>query len=85
MRLPKSGPQGRFDLVFLGAWKPHYKQFFDMVFPRLHPAGVFIAHNVVNNKNKMEPLLRTILAQPSIFTTTVSPSGKDMSIWYETR
>ena len=71
--------------MFLGAWKPDYKQFFEMVFPLLNPAGVFIAHDVVNNKNEMKPFLRTILAQPSIFTTTVSPSGKDMSIWYKTR
>ena len=27
--------QGTFDFVFLDAWKPDYKKFFDMVFPRL--------------------------------------------------
>ena len=31
--------QGQFDLVFLDAWKPDYKKFFDMVFPRVSPAG----------------------------------------------
>src|ERR1043166_7390356 len=38
--------QGTFDLVFLDAWKPDYKRFFDMVYPRLEPGGVFMAHNV---------------------------------------
>src|SRR5262245_38388159 len=39
---------GTFDLVFLDAWKPDYKKFFDLVFPRVDPGGVFVAHNVVN-------------------------------------
>src|SRR6185503_9662294 len=29
--------QGAFDFVFLDAWKPDYRKFFDMVFPRLTP------------------------------------------------
>ena len=77
--------QGTFDLVFLDAWKPDYKKFFDIVFPRLNPGGVFVAHNVVNKKNEMEPFLRTILTHPSLFTTIVSPSGEGMSISYKTR
>ena len=77
--------QGTFDLVFLDAWKPDYKKFFDMVFPRLNPGGVFVAHNVVNKKNEMEPFLRTILGHPSLFTSIVSPSGEGMSVSYKTR
>jgi predicted O-methyltransferase YrrM len=76
---------GTFDLVFLDAWKPDYKKFFDMVYPRLNPAGVFVAHNVVNKKNEMEPFLRTILTHPGLFTTIVSPSGEGMSVSYKTR
>jgi len=77
--------QGPFDLVFLDAWKPDYKRFFDMVFPRLNPGGVLVAHNVVNKKSEMEPFLRTILGHPSLFTTIVSPSGEGMSVSYKTR
>src|SRR5688572_4579896 len=76
---------GTFDLVFLDAWKPDYKKFFDMVYPRLNPGGVFVAHNVVNKKNEMEPFLRTILAHPALYTTIVSPSGEGMSVSYKTR
>jgi predicted O-methyltransferase YrrM len=74
---------GGFDLVFLDAWKPDYKKFFDMVFPRLTPGGVFVAHNVVNKKNEMEPFLKTVHAHPSLFTTIVSPSGEGMSVSYK--
>jgi predicted O-methyltransferase YrrM len=73
---------GTFDFVFLDAWKPDYKKFFDMVFPRLAPGGVFAAHNVVNKKSEMEPFLRTIETHPALFTTVVSPSGEGMSVSY---
>ena len=76
---------GTFDLVFLDAWKPDYKKFFDMVYPRLNPGGVFVAHNVVNKKNEMEPFLQTVLTHPGLFTTIVSPSGEGMSVSYKTR
>ena len=73
---------GTFDFVFLDAWKPDYKKFFDMVFPRLTPGGVFTAHNVVNKKKDMEPFLRTVQGHSSLFTTIVSPSGEGLSVSY---
>ncbi|MGH9348626.1 MAG: O-methyltransferase [Vicinamibacterales bacterium] len=76
---------GAFDLVFLDAWKPDYKKFFDLVFPRLAAGGVFVAHNVVNKKHEMTPFLDTIHAHPALFTTIVSPSGEGMSVSYRTR
>ena len=74
---------GTFDFVFLDAWKPDYKKFFDLVFPRLNPTAIFAAHNVVNKKSEMEPFLRTVLTHPSLFTTIVSPSGEGMSVSYK--
>jgi len=75
--------QGAFDFVFLDAWKPDYKKFFDMVFPRLTPGGLFTAHNVVNKKREMEPFLGAIQNNPALFTTIVSPSGEGMSVSYK--
>jgi predicted O-methyltransferase YrrM len=71
---------GTFDLVFLDAWKPDYKKFFDMVFPRLNPGGVFLAHNVVNKKNEMTDFLTAIQNDPRMFTSIVTPSGEGISI-----
>jgi caffeoyl-CoA O-methyltransferase len=76
---------GSFDLVFLDAWKPDYKKFFDLVFPRLTAGGLFVAHNVVNKKSEMTPFLDTIHSHPSLFTTIVSPSGEGMSVSYKAR
>jgi predicted O-methyltransferase YrrM len=77
--------QGTVDLVFLDAWKPDYKKFFDMVFPRLSSGGVFVAHNVVNKRNEMEPFMQTVLNHPRLFTTVVSPSSEGMSVSYKIR
>jgi predicted O-methyltransferase YrrM len=76
---------GTFDMVFLDAWKPDYKRFFDLVYPRLNAGGLFVAHNVVNKKTEMEPFLATIQTHPSLFTTIVSPSGEGMSVSYKLR
>jgi len=77
--------QGTFDLVFLDAWKPDYKRFFDMVYPRLDPGGVFLAHNVVNKASEMEPFLKVIQNHPGLFTSVVSPGSEGMSVSYKLR
>jgi len=76
---------GAFDVVFLDAWKRDYKRFFDLVYPRLAPGGVLVAHNVRNKADEMKPFLETIHAHPGLFTTIVSPSGEGMSVSYKTR
>jgi predicted O-methyltransferase YrrM len=81
--IPKLG--GSFDFVFLDAWKPDYKRFFELVFPRMTPGGVFTAHNVINKKNDMKPFLDTVQNHKGLFTTIVAPSGEGISISYKTR
>jgi caffeoyl-CoA O-methyltransferase len=76
---------GTFDMVFLDAWKPDYKKFFDLTYPRLVPGGVFLAHNVVNKKSEMEPFLATILSHPGLLTSVVSPGSEGMSVSYKRR
>ncbi len=76
---------GAFDVVFLDAWKRDYKRFFDLVYPRIAPGGVLVAHNVRNKADEMKPFLETIHVHPGLFTTIVSPSGEGMSVSYKTR
>lgn len=75
---------GTFDVVFLDAWKPDYVKFFELVYPRLEPGGLFVAHNVVNKKDEMAPFLAAI-ENPRLFTAIVSPSGEGMSVSYKLR
>src|SRR5438128_10915066 len=77
--------EGVFDVVFLDGWKRDYKRFFDLVYPRMAPGGVLVAHNARNKADEMKPFLDTIHAHPGLFTTIVSPSGEGMSLSYKTR
>jgi len=77
--------EGTFDLVFLDAWKPDYKKFFDMVFPRVNPGGLFLAHNVINKKNEMQDFLTAIESHPQAFTAVVSPGFEGISMTYKKR
>jgi caffeoyl-CoA O-methyltransferase len=74
---------GEFDFVFLDAWKRDYQRFFDLVFPRMKPRGLFLAHNVVNKQAEMRDFLATIQNDPKLFTTIVTPSGEGMSVTYK--
>jgi predicted O-methyltransferase YrrM len=76
---------GTFDLVFLDAWKPDYRKFFDLTFPRLEPGGVFVAHNVVNKRDEMKDFLTAITTRPDAWTTIVAPSGEGLSLTYRRR
>jgi len=76
---------GAFDLVFLDAWKPDYKKFFDLVFPRVAPGGLFLAHNVINKKSEMGDFLSAIQTTPQAFTTIVSPGHEGISMTYKRR
>ena len=74
---------GEFDLVFLDAWKPDYKKFFDLVFPRVRIGGLFLAHNVVNKKDEMGDFLAAIEAHPDALTSIVSPGHEGISMTYK--
>ena len=71
---------GTFDFVFLDAWKRDYKLFFDLVFPRLRPHGLFLAHNVVNKQSEMRDFLAAIQNSTDSFSSIVTPSGEGMSV-----
>jgi caffeoyl-CoA O-methyltransferase len=71
---------GTFDFVFLDAWKPDYKRFFDLVFPRVVSRGLFLAHNVVNKETEMRDFLAAIKDGPAIATSIVRPGSEGMSV-----
>ena len=76
---------GPLDFVFVDAWKPDYKKYFDMVFPKLAPGGLLLAHNVRNKATEMQPFLSAIEGHPDLLTTIVSPSSEGMSVSWKRR
>jgi predicted O-methyltransferase YrrM len=71
---------GGFDFVFLDAWKRDYKRFLDLMLPRLHLRGLFLAHNVVNKRDEMRDFLDAIAGNRALLTSIVSPSGEGMAV-----
>ena len=71
---------GTFDFVFLDAWKPDYRKFFELVFPRLTPRGLFLAHNVVNKQSEMKDFLAAIGDGERVATSIVRPGSEGMSV-----
>ena len=76
---------GEFDFVFLDAWKRDDNKFLDMMFPRLRPAGLFLAHDVVNKPSEMADFLTAIRTDPRMFSSIVAPSGEGVSITMNAR
>ncbi len=77
--------QNPFDFVFLDAWKPDYRKFLELVYPRLVKGGLFLAHNVVNKRDEMKEFLTAIEGNADLFTTIVAPSGEGMSVSWKRR
>jgi caffeoyl-CoA O-methyltransferase len=71
---------GEFDFLFRDAWKRDYKRFFDIVFPRLRPGGLFLAHNVVNKSSEMRDFLDAVQQNPAVLTSIVRPGDEGMSV-----
>jgi predicted O-methyltransferase YrrM len=76
--IPKLG--GRFDFVFLDAWKRDYKRFLDLMMPRLAPRALFLAHNVVNKRAEMPDFLDAVHTDARLVTSIVTPGHEGMSI-----
>jgi predicted O-methyltransferase YrrM len=77
--------QGPVDFVFLDAWKPDYRKFLELVYPRLTKGGLFLAHNVVNKRDEMKDFLAAIEKNPDLFTAIVAPSGEGVSVSWKRR
>lgn len=77
--------KGQFDLIFLDAWKPDYKKFFDTSFPLLKPGGVFLGHNAVAFSKDMKDFLDTIKSHPQLITNVVQMGKDGFSVSYRRR
>jgi len=77
--------EGQFDMIFLDAWKKHYKKFFDLTFPKLEPGGVFLAHNAVRMAGQMRDFLEAVRNHPQLITNIVQIGGDGFAVSYRKR
>ena len=68
---------GPFDLVFLDAEKGGEIDYFNTIFPKLHPGGFLLLHNALMYKRAMQPYFDLISKHPEIIHVVLSLSMKD--------
>jgi caffeoyl-CoA O-methyltransferase len=73
--------QGTYDFVFSDADKGNYKNYFDLLHPKLKKGGIFSAHNVKEGFYGVDDFLQTIQNHPEYKTTfdTKTPAGISIS------
>ncbi len=76
---------GAFDFVFIDAAKSQYVQYLELIYPRLAPGGVIVAHNVVDFAGELQGFLRKLRTYPDLVTEIVRQRGSGMSITYKKR
>jgi caffeoyl-CoA O-methyltransferase len=72
--------EGKFDFVFIDAWKPDYAKFLRLLKDRISQGGALIAHNVTNYARDMREFLDAIQNDPSFETTFHEISAEGFSV-----
>lgn len=74
--------EGKFDFVFIDAWKPDYRKYLELILPKMSPGGVITAHNVTSQGSVMQEFLEEIESNPRLQTTIDRTSRAGVSISY---
>ena len=74
--------EGKFDFVFIDAWKPDYIKYLELILPKMNPGGVITAHNVTSQGSVMRDFLDEIQQNPKLSTTINRNSRAGVSISY---
>ena len=74
--------EGKFDFVFIDAWKPDYMKYLKLILPKMRSGGVITAHNVTSQGSSMRDFLEEIKQNPSLNTTIDRSSRAGVSISY---
>lgn len=72
--------KGPFDFVFSDADKGNYKNYFDLLHPKLKKGGIFSAHNVREGFYGVGDFLKTIQNHPEYKTTFDTKTSAGISI-----
>lgn len=72
--------EGKFDFIFIDAWKPDYIKFLQMLRDRVLPGGAITAHNVISQNHHMRDFLDAIENDPGLETTIYETSRAGVSV-----
>lgn len=78
--------EGPFDFIFLDADKGNEMDYFNKLFSKLQPGGVFVLHNAIRFKEQMRPYLEHVSKHPQLDTVILSLTMEDgFSLSYKKR
>jgi predicted O-methyltransferase YrrM len=77
--------KGPLDFVFIDAAKSQYVKYLELIYPRLAPGGVIVAHNVVDMAHELKDFFRKLRSYPDLVTEIVRQRGSGMSITFKKR
>jgi len=70
-----------FDLVFLDAEKEQYEELFQLARPKLEPAGLVVADNVLSHADALAAYSRARQADPTLESVTLPlDRGLELSV-----
>jgi len=75
---------GEFDFVFIDADRPDYKEFLDLLLPRVTIGGVITAHNVTSHPRPMRDFLQAIKTDKRL-ETTIRQTKSGISVSFRRR
>ena len=74
--------KGKFDFVFIDAWKPDYIKYLELILPKMKTGGVITAHNVTSLGSSMQDFLEEIQKNTRLTTIIDHTSRAGVSISY---
>jgi len=75
--------KGKFDFVFIDAWKDDYLEYFQLVRTRITSGGLIAAHNVDDARQEMVDFLEEIVSDTDFTTSIERISSAGLSLSYK--
>ncbi len=75
--------KGRFDFVFIDAWKDDYLKYFRLIRSRIIPGGLIAAHNVDDARQEMADFLDEITSDTDYTTSIKRTSSAGVSLSFK--
>lgn len=74
---------GTYDLLFIDAVKPEYKDYLDLIYSRIAKGGIIVAHNAIQSAAMMSDYLDHVQNHPELDTVILSTGRDGVALSYK--